>query len=81
MLRFGGGVIGASVAYHLSKLGWKDIVLLEQNKAFRPATTLHNKPTLCMQITSGTTWHAAGLIGTSRGTGRPSHSRRVVLEF
>jgi len=41
----GGGVIGASVAYHLTKLGWNDVVVLEQN-----------------QLTSGTTWHAAGLI-------------------
>ena len=41
----GGGVIGSSVAYHLTKLGWTDIVLLERN-----------------QLTSGTTWHAAGLI-------------------
>ena len=43
----GGGVIGCSVAYHLTKLGWKDVVLLERN-----------------QLTSGTTWHAAGLIVT-----------------
>jgi glycine/D-amino acid oxidase-like deaminating enzyme len=48
----GGGVIGCSTAYHLSKLGWKDILLVEQNK-----------------LTSGTTWHAAGLVGTSRATG------------
>ncbi len=41
----GGGVIGASVAYHLTKLGWTDVVLIEQSK-----------------LTSGTTWHAAGLI-------------------
>lgn len=27
----GGGVIGASVAYHLAHFGWKDVVLLEQN--------------------------------------------------
>ena len=25
----GGGVIGCSVAYHLTKLGWTDVVLLE----------------------------------------------------
>ena len=43
----GGGIIGNSIAYHLGKLGIKDIVLLEQN-----------------QITSGTTWHAAGLMVT-----------------
>jgi len=42
----GGGVAGCSVAYHLSKFGWKDVVLLERD-----------------QLTSGTTWHAAGLIG------------------
>jgi 4-methylaminobutanoate oxidase (formaldehyde-forming) len=45
----GGGVIGCSVAYHLAKLGWSDIVLLERK-----------------QLTSGTTWHAAGLIGQLR---------------
>jgi len=42
----GGGVVGCSVAYHLSKLGYKDVVLLERKK-----------------LTSGTTWHAAGLVG------------------
>lgn len=47
----GGGVIGCSVAYHLSKLGWKDVVLLERK-----------------QLTSGTTWHAAGLIGQLRAS-------------
>jgi 4-methylaminobutanoate oxidase (formaldehyde-forming) len=47
----GGGVAGCSVAYHLAKLGWKDIVLLERK-----------------QLTSGTTWHAAGLIGQLRAT-------------
>ncbi len=47
----GGGVIGCSVAYHLAKLGWKDIVLLERK-----------------QLTSGTTWHAAGLIAQLRAT-------------
>ena len=47
----GGGVIGCSVAYHLTKLGWKDVLLLERK-----------------QLTSGTTWHAAGLIGQLRAT-------------
>ncbi len=47
----GGGISGCSVAYHLAKLGWKDIVLLERK-----------------QLTSGTTWHAAGLIGQLRGS-------------
>jgi glycine cleavage system aminomethyltransferase T/glycine/D-amino acid oxidase-like deaminating enzyme len=45
----GGGVIGCSVAYHLAKFGWRDVVLLEQG-----------------QLTCGTTWHAAGLVGQLR---------------
>lgn len=47
----GGGVIGASVAYHLTKLGWTDVVLLEQGR-----------------LSSGTTWHAAGLVGPLRAS-------------
>lgn len=47
----GGGVSGCSVAYHLTKLGWKDVVLLERK-----------------QLTCGTTWHAAGLIGQLRAS-------------
>ncbi|MEP2029341.1 MAG: FAD-dependent oxidoreductase [Paracoccaceae bacterium] len=47
----GGGVIGCSVAYHLAKQGWKDVVLLERK-----------------QLTSGTTWHAAGLIAQLRAS-------------
>jgi 4-methylaminobutanoate oxidase (formaldehyde-forming) len=47
----GGGVVGCSVAYHLAKLGWTDVVLLERKR-----------------LTSGTTWHAAGLIGQLRAT-------------
>ena len=47
----GGGIIGCSTAYHLAKLGWKDVVLLERNK-----------------LTSGSTWHAAGLVGQLRSS-------------
>ena len=47
----GGGIIGASIAYHLTELGWTDVVLLERNT-----------------LTSGTTWHAAGLVGCLRAT-------------
>ena len=47
----GGGVAGCSIAYHLTKLGWSDVVLLERH-----------------QLTSGTTWHAAGLVLTFRET-------------
>ena len=45
----GGGIMGCSTAYHLAKLGWKDVVLLERKK-----------------LTSGTTFHAAGLVGQLR---------------
>ncbi|MCZ6558416.1 MAG: FAD-dependent oxidoreductase, partial [SAR324 cluster bacterium] len=47
----GGGIVGCSVAYHLTKLGWRDVVLLERR-----------------QLTCGTTWHAAGLVGQLRAT-------------
>lgn len=47
----GGGIVGASVAYHLTKLGMTDLVLLEQG-----------------QLSCGTTWHAAGLVGQLRAT-------------
>src|SRR5215510_7622801 len=40
VLIVGGGVIGCSVAYHLAKLGWKDVVLLEQN-TLAGGTTWH----------------------------------------
>jgi 4-methylaminobutanoate oxidase (formaldehyde-forming) len=36
----GGGIIGCSIAYHLAKLGWKDVVLLEQNQ-LAGGTTWH----------------------------------------
>lgn len=47
----GGGIIGASVAYHLTLKGVSDVVLLERNT-----------------LTSGTTWHAAGLVAQLRAT-------------
>ena len=47
----GGGIIGASISYHLAKLGWTDTILLERKR-----------------LTSGTTWHAAGLVGQLRAT-------------
>src|SRR3546814_15134569 len=42
----GGGSVGCSVAYHLTRLGRRDVALLEQGR-----------------LSSGTTWHAAGLVG------------------
>jgi glycine cleavage system T protein len=47
----GGGVGGTSLAYHLAKLGWDDVVLLERS-----------------QLTSGSTFHSAGLVGQLRGS-------------
>ena len=81
----GGGVIGSSVAYHLSKKGWKNIVLLEQVlRVYHVALHPFTQPLACRNVTcapsrykpspaqnkltSGTTWHAAGLVGTNRGT-------------
>ena len=56
----GGGIHGCSVAYHLAKAGWTDIVLLERK-----------------QLTSGTTWHAAGLVGQLQG----SHSTTAFASY
>jgi dimethylglycine dehydrogenase len=46
----GGGVVGCSVLYHLTKAGWKDVVLIERS-----------------ELTSGSTWHAAGGFHTLNG--------------
>jgi len=45
----GGGIVGCSTAYHLTKMGWEDVVILEKG-----------------ELTSGSTWHAAGLVGQLR---------------
>jgi 4-methylaminobutanoate oxidase (formaldehyde-forming) len=47
----GGGVGGTSIAHHLARLGWDDVVLVERN-----------------QLTSGSTFHSAGLVGQLRGS-------------
>ena len=64
----GGGVIGTSVAYHLTKLGSRDVVLLEQG-----------------QLSCGTTWHAAGLVGQLRasesGTRLVQYSTQLYAEL
>ncbi|MEL7394996.1 MAG: FAD-dependent oxidoreductase [Pseudomonadota bacterium] len=60
----GGGVIGCSVAYHLAKQGWTDVVLLERK-----------------QLTSGTTWHAAGLIGQLRASQNMTKLARYSAEL
>jgi 4-methylaminobutanoate oxidase (formaldehyde-forming) len=64
----GGGVIGTSVAYHLTRLGWTDVLLLEQGR-----------------LSSGTTWHAAGLVGQLRasesGTRLVQYSTQLYSEL
>ena len=45
----GGGVGGASIAYHLTQMGWKNIVVIERH-----------------ELTSGSTFHSAGLVGQLR---------------
>ncbi len=60
----GGGVIGCSVAYHLTKFGCKDVVLLERD-----------------QLTSGTTWHAAGLVSQLGPTAAVTKIRKYSLDL
>jgi 4-methylaminobutanoate oxidase (formaldehyde-forming) len=60
----GGGVAGCSVAYHLAKLGWTDILLLERK-----------------QLTSGTTWHAAGLIGQLRASSNMTRLAKYTADL
>jgi 4-methylaminobutanoate oxidase (formaldehyde-forming) len=47
----GGGITGCSIAYHLTEMGWKDVVLLDKG-----------------ELTSGATFHAAGLVGQLRAS-------------
>ena len=60
----GGGVVGCSVAYHLTKVGISDTVLLERK-----------------QLTSGTTWHAAGLVGQLRGSRNMTRLAQYTAEL
>lgn len=60
----GGGIAGCSTAYHLTKLGITDVLLLEQGR-----------------LTSGTTWHAAGLIGQMRPNRNMTRMSRYGIEL
>jgi len=60
----GGGVVGCSVAYHLTKVGITDVILLERK-----------------QLTSGTTWHAAGLVGQLRGSQNMTKLAKYTAEL
>ena len=58
----GGGVVGCSVLYHLTKFGWTDVVLLERS-----------------ELTSGSTWHAAGGMHTINGD--PNKLQKYTVEL
>ncbi len=60
----GGGVIGCAIAYHLTKIGITNVVLLERKK-----------------LTSGTTWHAAGLIGQLRDSQNMTQLAKYTAEL
>lgn len=60
----GGGIIGCSVAYHLGKLGYKDVVLLERG-----------------QLTCGSTFHAAGLVGQLRSSANITQLLKYSVEL
>jgi dimethylglycine dehydrogenase len=60
----GGGAVGASIAYHLAKAGWHDVVLLERD-----------------ELTSGSTWHAAGLLPLFNMSFATSHIHDYSVKF
>ncbi len=60
----GGGIIGCSVAYHLAKLGKKDVLLIERDR-----------------LTSGSTWHAAGLVGQLRTSANITQLLKYSVEL
>jgi dimethylglycine dehydrogenase len=60
----GGGVVGASVLYHLAKIGWSDVLLLEKG-----------------ELTSGSTWHAAGGMHTFNGDANISRLQKYTIDL
>jgi len=60
----GGGVVGCSVLYHLAKLGWTDVVLLERD-----------------ELTSGSTWHAAGGMHTINGDPNVAKLQKYTIDL
>ncbi len=60
----GGGVVGASVLYHLAKIGWQDVLLLEKS-----------------ELTSGSTWHAAGGMHTFNGEANISRLQKYTIDL
>ncbi|HLQ11687.1 MAG TPA: FAD-dependent oxidoreductase [Steroidobacteraceae bacterium] len=60
----GGGVVGTSVLYHLTKAGWKDVLLIER-----------------AELTSGSTWHAAGGMHTVNGDPNVAKLQQYTIEL
>ncbi len=60
----GGGVVGCSVLYHLTKFGWTDVTLLERS-----------------ELTSGSTWHAAGGMHTINGDPNVAKLQKYTVEL
>ncbi|HVF65969.1 MAG TPA: FAD-dependent oxidoreductase [Casimicrobiaceae bacterium] len=60
----GGGVVGCSVLYHLTKLGWRDVLLIERS-----------------ELTSGSTWHAAGGMHTVNGDPNVAKLQAYTIEL
>jgi len=60
----GGGVVGCSILYHLAKIGWSDVVLIEKS-----------------ELTSGSTWHAAGGTHTFNGDANVSRLQKYTLDL
>ncbi|MGM0662224.1 MAG: NAD(P)/FAD-dependent oxidoreductase, partial [Pseudomonadota bacterium] len=63
-LVIGGGAIGTSVAYHLARAGWEDVMLLERD-----------------ELTSGSTWHAAGLLPLFNMSFATTHIHKYSVDF
>jgi dimethylglycine dehydrogenase len=60
----GGGVVGASTLYHLAKIGWNDVMLIEKS-----------------ELTSGSTWHAAGGMHTFNGEANISRLQKYTIDL
>ncbi|KJS44582.1 FAD-dependent oxidoreductase [Roseovarius sp. BRH_c41] len=60
----GGGAVGTSIAYHLAKAGWEDVMLLERD-----------------ELTSGSTWHAAGLLPLFNMSFATTHIHKYSVDF
>ncbi|SFL62064.1 GcvT family protein [Shimia aestuarii] len=60
----GGGAVGTSIAYHLAKAGWEDVMLIERD-----------------ELTSGSTWHAAGLLPLFNMSYATTHIHQYSVDF